>query len=261
VQNHKKIAAPDKETFYKILLVRLEGLLSSEEDWLANLANSSALLFENLDDINWAGFYLLKNNELVLGPFQGRTACTRIRVGNGVCGTAAQKREMQVVKNVHDFPGHIACDSASNSEIVIPIIKEDKLAGVLDIDSPIFERFDETDAAYLQKFVDKLNPNLIYTVNYTAGYSTIPSDIKTATMMLAASYAKSIENGTVGSVDSAGVSKFKFGKFEESYFSPGGKQSSCCFNIRRNCRIASGIVYGVNKIRIEFINEFYSSFF
>lgn len=157
MNNHKKITASDKETFYKILLVRLEGLLSSEEDWLANLANSSALLYENLENINWAGFYLLKKEELVLGPFQGRTACTRIKIGKGVCGTAAQNREIQVVKNVHEFPGHIACDYASNSEIVVPIVRDDKLIGVLDIDSPVFERFAEVDAVYLQKFVDKLN--------------------------------------------------------------------------------------------------------
>lgn len=157
MEDHRKIKAPDRDTFYRILLVKLEGLLSSETDWLANLSNTSALLYGNLDNINWAGFYLYKENELVLGPFQGRTACTRIKMGKGVCGTAAQEKSTKVVKNVHDFPGHIACDSASNSEIVVPIISGDKVVGVLDIDSPIFERFDDMDAKYLEKFVDMLN--------------------------------------------------------------------------------------------------------
>jgi GAF domain-containing protein len=157
MENHKKIEGLDKQSFYKIMIVRLEGLLSSESDWLANLANASALLYNNMDKINWAGFYLYKEGELVLGPFQGRTACTRIKMGKGVCGTAAQKKVVQVVKDVHEFPGHIACDSASNSELVVPIIWEDSLVGVLDVDSPVFERFDDIDSLYLQKFVDKLN--------------------------------------------------------------------------------------------------------
>lgn len=157
MEDHKKIPAENRDIFYKILLVRLEGLLSSETDWLANLCNASALIFENFDNINWAGFYLFKENELVLGPFQGRTACNRIKIGNGVCGTAAYKRTVQVVKDVHAFPGHIACDSASNSEIVIPIINKDILVGVLDIDSPDYGRFDDLDALNLQKFTDKLN--------------------------------------------------------------------------------------------------------
>lgn len=157
MEKHDKITAPDKSTFYKILLVRLEGLLSSEDDWLANLSNASALLFNNLEDINWAGFYLLKGEELVLGPFQGKTACTRIKLGKGVCGTAALNMKTQLVKNVHEFEGHIACDSASNSELVVPIIKNERVIGVLDIDSPVFGRFDETDELYLGKFVDKLN--------------------------------------------------------------------------------------------------------
>lgn len=157
MEDHKKMDTKDKDTFYKILLVRLEGLLASESDWLANLSNASALIYDNFDNINWAGFYLFKGNDLVLGPFQGKTACTRIKIGNGVCGTAARDKSIQVVKDVHNFPGHIACDSASNSEIVIPIIAGKKFAGVLDIDSPKLERFDETDALYLQQFVYKLN--------------------------------------------------------------------------------------------------------
>ena len=157
MENHKRITTPDKNAFYKILIVKLEGILSSESDWLANLANAGALLYANLDDLNWAGFYLYKNGELVLGPFQGRTACTRIKMGKGVCGTAAQTRVIQVVMDVHEFEGHIACDSASNSEIVVPIVYNDNIVGVLDIDSPLTNRFDSIDAQYLQKFVDKLN--------------------------------------------------------------------------------------------------------
>ncbi|MGI6586056.1 MAG: GAF domain-containing protein [Lutisporaceae bacterium] len=139
------------------MLTRLEGLLSSESDWLANLSNAAALLFTNLEDINWAGFYLMKKSELVLGPFQGKTACTRIKPGKGVCGTAAAEMKIQLVPDVHLFPGHIACDSASNSEIVIPLIKDGTVFGVLDIDSPIKNRFDELDAKYLQLFADMLN--------------------------------------------------------------------------------------------------------
>ena len=115
-----------------------------------------------LDDINWAGFYLYKNNELVLGPFQGKPACTHIELGKGVCGSAALSRETQVIKNVHEFPGHIACDSQSNSEIVVPIIKNNILIGVLDIDSPLYSRFDEIDKKYLEEFVDILNEHITY---------------------------------------------------------------------------------------------------
>ena len=157
MQENKRIVAPDKETFYKIMLVKLEGLLSSEEDWLANLSNSAALLFNNMEDINWSGFYFIKGDELVLGPFQGKTACTRIKIGKGVCGTAVAEEKTQLVPDVHLFPGHIACDSASSSEIVVPILKEGRIFGVLDIDSPIKNRFDEVDEKYLNKFVEKLN--------------------------------------------------------------------------------------------------------
>jgi GAF domain-containing protein len=140
----------------------LTALIRDEEDWLANLANSSALLWMMLKDINWAGFYLYKNNELVLGPFQGKPACTRIELGKGVCGKAALAKETILVENVHEFPGYIACDSQSNSEIVVPIIKNNKLIGVLDIDSPIYSRFDETDKKYLEEFVDILNKYITY---------------------------------------------------------------------------------------------------
>ena len=115
------------------------------------LSNAAALLWDALDDINWAGFYLMKGDALYLGPFQGKTACTYIPVGRGVCGTAAVTRQIQVVEDVHQFPGHIACDSASNSEIVLPLIKEGILLGVMDIDSPVFHRFNKDDADGLHK--------------------------------------------------------------------------------------------------------------
>lgn len=146
----------DKESFYKDLMLYLEGLLSDEEDWLANLSNAAALLYNMMDRINWAGFYLLKGSDLVLGPFQGKPACTRIPIGKGVCGTAAEKRQVQLVEDVDRFPGHIACDPASRSEIVLPIIVDDRLLGVLDIDSPIKARFDHKDAAGLEDFVSIL---------------------------------------------------------------------------------------------------------
>ncbi|MEA4849247.1 MAG: GAF domain-containing protein [Clostridiaceae bacterium] len=157
MQDNSRIISEDRDKFYKIMMVRLEGLLSSESDWLANVSNAAALLYTNLEDINWAGFYFMKKGELVLGPFQGRTACTRIKQGKGVCGTAVVEMSTQIVPDVHLFPGHIACDCASNSEVVVPIIKEGKVYGVLDIDSPKTNRFDELDAKYLQLFVDKLN--------------------------------------------------------------------------------------------------------
>lgn len=153
MNNIEKINFETKDKFYNYLNMKLTALICEESDWLANLSNASAILWQLLEEINWAGFYLFKNEELILGPFQGKPACTHIKIGKGVCGTAADKRETQMVKDVHDFPGHIACDSASNSEIVVPIIKNDKLIGVLDIDSPVFNRFDETDKKHLEKFV------------------------------------------------------------------------------------------------------------
>lgn len=148
----KNIQFESKNKFYGYLNLKLTGLICDESDWLANLSNASALLYLLLEDINWAGFYLYKNGELVLGPFQGKPACTRIELGNGVCGTAAAKLQTQLVKNVHEFPGHIVCDAASNSEIVVPIVSDNKLKGVLDIDSPTLQRFDEVDKEYLEKF-------------------------------------------------------------------------------------------------------------
>ena len=150
----------DKGSFYREIHQTLRAVLTGETDFIANLANSAALLFWNLPAINWAGFYLLKEDELVLGPFQGKIACIRIRLGQGVCGTAAEKRQTLVVPNVHEFPGHIACDSASNSEIVVPILKDDHLVGVLDIDSPEFARFDDADKAELEKFVQILTDTI-----------------------------------------------------------------------------------------------------
>ena len=145
------------EEKYKYMLIVLEGQLSSEKDVLANLSNASAIIKAAMDRLNWAGFYLMRNDELVLGPFQGLPACNRIAVGKGVCGTAVSTRTLQRIENVHDFPGHIACDSASNSEIVLPIIKDDKVYGVLDLDSPELARFTELEEKYLTKFVEKLN--------------------------------------------------------------------------------------------------------
>ncbi len=133
--------------------VNLKALLD-KEDWLiTSLSNASALLNEYLDDINWVGFYLMQNGELVLGPFQGKSACVRIKVGRGVCGTAVSEDKTQLVPDVHQFPGHIACDSASNSEIVVPIHYNGEIVGVLDIDSPLFNRFSEEDKVNLEESV------------------------------------------------------------------------------------------------------------
>lgn len=152
-----------KEKIYSMLIEQSESLINPEDPIITNLANLSALIFHSFDYINWAGFYLFHNNELVLGPFSGKVACTKIPIGNGVCGTAALKKETVIVENVHRFSGHIACDSASNSEIVVPILNENKLFGVLDIDSYEFGSFDKTDSIYLEKIINlliqKLNLN------------------------------------------------------------------------------------------------------
>jgi GAF domain-containing protein len=145
-----------KLDLYDQLAAQLSSLLAGERDLIANAANFSSLIFHALPDLNWAGFYFLKEEELVLGPFQGRPACVRIAVGKGVCGTAAAKRVTTIVPNVHEFPGHIACDSASNSEIVIPLIKGGELLGVLDLDSPILDRFDEEDGKGLEALMHTL---------------------------------------------------------------------------------------------------------
>jgi L-methionine (R)-S-oxide reductase len=136
----------DKAADYLSLRQELSALLAGERDLIANAANTAALLFEALPRINWAGFYFLKDGELVVGPFQGKPACVRIALGRGVCGTAAAERRLLVVPDVHEFPGHIACDAASRSEIVLPLIAGAQLLGVLDIDSPVPGRFDAEDA-------------------------------------------------------------------------------------------------------------------
>ena len=143
-------------TNYKIMIAQLEALSESSKNYIPLLSNASALINESMNDLNWAGFYLAKDGALLLGPFQGKTACVNIAKGKGVCGTAYEKDETQLVKNVHEFPGHIACDSASNSEIVVPIHQNGEVIAVLDIDSPLLERFDETDKEGLEAFVKKL---------------------------------------------------------------------------------------------------------
>lgn len=145
-----------KEEHYIQLVSQAKSLVSGEHDLIANMANLSALLFNQLEDVNWAGFYLHKESQLVLGPFQGQPACIRIPLGKGVCGTAAESRTIQRIDDVHAFSGHIACDAASNSEIVIPLIVNGELLGVLDIDSPKFGRFDADDEAGLKQIADIL---------------------------------------------------------------------------------------------------------
>lgn len=143
----------EKDALYRLLKVRLQGMADSTPDLIANLANMSALLNQAMTDINWVGFYLMKNGRLILGPFQGKPACVDIPAGQGVCGAAAERDEIVLVENVHEFPGHIACDSASQSEIVIPMHKDGEIFGVLDIDSPIIARFDEEDRRGLYELV------------------------------------------------------------------------------------------------------------
>ncbi|UOE54700.1 GAF domain-containing protein [Bacillus sp. CMF12] len=145
-----------REENYQLLIKQLSALLEGETNSIANLSNASALLNQFLDRTNWVGFYLMEEGELVLGPFQGLPACVRIPLGKGVCGTAARQMETVRVEDVHQFPGHIACDAASQSEIVIPLVKEGNLLGVLDIDSPEKNRFDELDQKYLEDFSEVL---------------------------------------------------------------------------------------------------------
>ncbi|MFJ8528070.1 GAF domain-containing protein [Bacillus sp. NPDC094106] len=152
----KESYAGSREEQYETVIKQLDALLTGESNVVANLANASALLNQFLERINWVGFYVTEENQLVLGPFQGMPACVRIPFGRGVCGVAAETKTTQLVADVHQFPGHIACDSASNSEIVVPIIKEGNVIGVLDIDSPEKNRFDEVDQRYLEKFVETL---------------------------------------------------------------------------------------------------------
>lgn len=136
---------------YHLLAAQVQALFADERDFIANAAQFSAFLYSQLDDLNWAGFYINRNEELVLGPFQGQVACVRIPFGKGVCGAAAASRQTQRVEDVHAFPGHIACDSASQSELVIPLVKEGRLIGVLDLDSPRLARFNEADQIGLER--------------------------------------------------------------------------------------------------------------
>lgn len=150
----------NKQEDYQTLLNQLSALIEGETDEITLLANASALLNQFLNEVNWVGFYIWKENELVLGPFQGLPACTRIAYGKGVCGTAIKERKTQRIANVNDFPGHIVCDAASQSEIVIPIIVKGDIYGVLDIDSPITDRFDAIDQKYLEEYISIIVDNL-----------------------------------------------------------------------------------------------------
>jgi GAF domain-containing protein len=155
------IAAPaSKPDLYRDLATALDAVTADEPDAVANMANAAALLMEHLPDLNWAGFYRNLGGELVLGPFQGRAACIRIAFGRGVCGAAAATRATQLVDDVHDFPGHIACDAASRSELVVPIVHQGALIGVLDLDSPTPARFDAEDAAGCEALVAILAPRI-----------------------------------------------------------------------------------------------------
>ena len=145
---------------YKTAAMQLQSLIEDNEYEITALSNAAALIWELLDEINWAGFYLMRDGILILGPFQGKVACTRIPVGKGVCGTAVAQDCVQLVKNVHEFPGHIACDSASNSEIVLPLHRNGAVYGVLDIDSPVLARFTEEDRQGLGMLADVLEQNL-----------------------------------------------------------------------------------------------------
>ena len=149
----------EKKELYNLMARQLSALVEGCPP-ISAMANAAALLWEALNEINWAGFYLLKGDTLYLSPFQGKTACTVIPVGRGVCGTAAAERKIQLVKDVHQFPGHIACDSASNSEIVLPLIKNGELIGVMDIDSPVFSRFEQADAEGLNGLCNILTENI-----------------------------------------------------------------------------------------------------
>ncbi len=148
-----RLESTDKNVLYSELSGQLEGLLAGETDSVANLANAAAAIYHGLPSLNWAGFYLARGDELVLGPFQGKPACVRIAVGKGVCGTAALRRQSVLVADVHTFPGHIACDAASESELVVPLVRGEVLIGVLDLDSPLRARFDARDQAGCEALV------------------------------------------------------------------------------------------------------------
>ena len=149
-------------TDYRMIIEQMKALVETDNWYVPVMSNISALIYDSLEDLNWAGFYLVKNDELVLGPFQGKVACIHIPFGKGVCGTAFAQDKTQLVENVHDFPGHIACDSASNSEIVVPVHKDGKVAAVLDIDSPLVGRFTEEDKKGLEMFVKELEKRISF---------------------------------------------------------------------------------------------------
>ena len=150
----KKTNSKNKTAFYADLFQQAQGLFYEENDLVANAANLSSLMFNSMRDVNWVGFYFYKNDELVLGPFQGLPACIRIKLGQGVCGTAAKSLQTQLVSDVHAFEGHIACDAATRSELVVPLIKDGELLGVLDLDSPVVSRFDEEDKVGVEKLTE-----------------------------------------------------------------------------------------------------------
>jgi len=150
------LAELDKAALYAQVQKELAALLEGERDFIANAANCAALLYHSLPELNWAGFYFLKGADLVLGPFQGKPACVRIGPGRGICGAAAAVKQTLIVPNVHEFRGHIACDTASKSEIVVPLLRDGHLLGVLDLDSPVVGRFDQTDASSLELIVATL---------------------------------------------------------------------------------------------------------
>lgn len=157
------VEGTSKVEFYRELSTQLEALLAGESDPIANAANTSALLFQLMPELNWAGFYLLRGDELVLGPFQGKPACVRIPVGRGVCGAAVERRRSVLVEDVHAFPGHIACDADSRSELVVPLLREGKVLGVIDLDSPVPARFDADDQAGIETIAEivlKASPSL-----------------------------------------------------------------------------------------------------
>ncbi|MGO5065612.1 MULTISPECIES: GAF domain-containing protein [unclassified Clostridium] len=154
-----------EEQKYENMLLFLKGQLIDEKDIISNLSNASSIIMALTDNLNWAGFYLMKDGELVLGPFQGMPACNRININKGVCGAAVSSREIQRVDDVHKFQNHIACDGSTNSELVVPIIKEDKVLGVLDLDSIEFGRFTELEEKYFKKFVQILVDNMDWSIN------------------------------------------------------------------------------------------------
>jgi len=162
----------NKTELYADLNRDFQALMAGENSFLAVISNTSALLFERLSDVNWAGFYLLEGEQLVLGPFQGKLACVRIPVGRGVCGTAVSENRVQRVDNVHAFDGHIACDSASNSEIVLPLVVNGQVIGVLDIDSPVYSRFTEEDEQGLRKLVEQLE-KVLSTTDYQKFFAPV----------------------------------------------------------------------------------------